>query len=147
MGRPGPALVRRDGYFLLAHLGLVLVFFQFIATLPLYIVQDLGLSEAVYGLVFTVNTVLVSLSIRHVGPRVAQLLTKEYPTAQKLTDATVEAADGVGLRGLCCRHFCARRVVRSGLCFFQPPVPDDRALAWAHRRGCCDLRGSDSQQS
>ncbi|MBW2523465.1 MAG: MFS transporter [Deltaproteobacteria bacterium] len=46
-------------YFLAAHLGLVLVFFQFIATLPLYMVQDLGLSEADYGLVFTVNTVLI----------------------------------------------------------------------------------------
>lgn len=46
-------------YFLAAHVGLVLVFFQFIATLPLYMVRDLGLSEAAFGLVFTVNTVLI----------------------------------------------------------------------------------------
>ncbi len=34
--------------------------------------------------------VLSSISIRHVGPRVAQLITREYPTIEKLTAASVE---------------------------------------------------------
>ncbi len=34
--------------------------------------------------------VLSSISIRHVGPRVAQLITREYPTIEKLMAATVE---------------------------------------------------------
>ena len=34
--------------------------------------------------------VLSSLSIRHVGPRVAQLITREYPTIEKLSAASVE---------------------------------------------------------
>jgi DNA ligase (NAD+) len=34
--------------------------------------------------------VLSSISIRHVGPRVAQLITREYPTIEKLIAATVE---------------------------------------------------------
>lgn len=33
---------------------------------------------------------LSSISIRHVGPRVAQLVTREYPTIEKLTAASVE---------------------------------------------------------
>lgn len=34
--------------------------------------------------------VLSSISIRHVGPRVAQLITREYPTIEKLSAASVE---------------------------------------------------------
>ena len=34
--------------------------------------------------------VLSSISIRHVGPRVAQLITREYPTIEKLKSASVE---------------------------------------------------------
>jgi DNA ligase (NAD+) len=34
--------------------------------------------------------VLSSISIRHVGPRVAQILTREYPTVKDLSAATVE---------------------------------------------------------
>jgi DNA ligase (NAD+) len=33
---------------------------------------------------------LSSISIRHVGPRVAQLITREYPTVQQLSAASVE---------------------------------------------------------
>ncbi|MBW2459245.1 MAG: MFS transporter [Deltaproteobacteria bacterium] len=46
-------------FFLFAMLGNVLVFFQFTAALPLYLVSYLGLSERTYGLVFTVNTALI----------------------------------------------------------------------------------------
>ncbi len=46
-------------YFLAAMLGNVLVFFQFAAALPLYLVSYLDLSERTFGLVFTVNTALI----------------------------------------------------------------------------------------
>ncbi|MCI0414243.1 MFS transporter [bacterium] len=48
-------------YFLIALLPIVITFFQHISTMPLYMVQDLKLSEAKYGLSFTFNTILVIL--------------------------------------------------------------------------------------
>jgi MFS family permease len=48
-------------YFLIALLPVVLVFFQHEGTMPLFIVQELGFSEAVYGSMFTINTVLIVL--------------------------------------------------------------------------------------
>jgi len=50
-----PALL----FFLAAMIGNVLVFFQFAAALPLYLVSHLGLTERTYGLIFTVNTILI----------------------------------------------------------------------------------------
>ncbi len=50
---------RRLLFFLLALLPIDLVFFQHISSMPLYLVQDLKLSAAAYGLLFSVNTVLV----------------------------------------------------------------------------------------
>ncbi len=38
---------------------------------------------------------LASISIRHVGPRVAQLITREYPTIKKLMAASVEDLAGI----------------------------------------------------
>ena len=35
------------------------VFFQHISTMPLYLVQDLNISATAYGLLFTVNTLLI----------------------------------------------------------------------------------------
>jgi predicted MFS family arabinose efflux permease len=53
----------RDGrllYFLLACVfPVAIVFFQHISSMPIYLVRDLGLSIAAYGLLFTVNTVLI----------------------------------------------------------------------------------------
>lgn len=47
-------------YFLLAAvLPIALVFFQHISSMPLFLVQNLGLSEAAYGLLFSVNTLLI----------------------------------------------------------------------------------------
>ena len=38
---------------------------------------------------------LSSLSIRHVGPRVAQLITRRYPTIEQLSSASVEELAGI----------------------------------------------------
>ncbi len=48
-------------FFLAGLLPVFMVFFQHQATMPLYLVRDLGLSEASYGLLFTVNTMLIIL--------------------------------------------------------------------------------------
>lgn len=53
---------RRLVYFLLAALFPIgLVFFQHISSMSIFVVRDLGLSEAAYGLLFTVNTLLIVL--------------------------------------------------------------------------------------
>jgi MFS family permease len=52
---------RRLIYFMFALLPVLLVFFQHQGTLPLFMVQELGFSEAVYGLMFTFNTLLIVL--------------------------------------------------------------------------------------
>jgi len=52
---------RRLMFFLAALLPALIVFFQHQAAMPLYLVRDLSLSEATYGLLFTVNTVLIIL--------------------------------------------------------------------------------------
>ena len=48
-------------YFLLATLPAAIVFFQHIGALPIHLVRNLALSPAFYGLLFTVNTVLIVL--------------------------------------------------------------------------------------
>ncbi|HET9481523.1 MAG TPA: MFS transporter [Candidatus Polarisedimenticolia bacterium] len=52
---------RRLLLFLAAFLPALLVFFQHQASMPLYLVRDLGMNEAAYGLLFTVNTGLIIL--------------------------------------------------------------------------------------
>jgi MFS family permease len=46
-------------YFLLSLLPVQIVFFQTIAAMPLFIVKNLGLSEAVFGLLMAINTVMI----------------------------------------------------------------------------------------
>ena len=46
-------------YFLLALIPTVLVFFQLESTAPLFLVRDLKMSEAIFGLLFSVNTVII----------------------------------------------------------------------------------------
>jgi len=46
-------------YFLIALIPVEIVFFQHIGALPLFIVSDLGFSNAVFGLLTAVNTVLI----------------------------------------------------------------------------------------
>jgi len=48
-------------YFWIALIPVLITFFQHISAMPLYMVQDLKLSEASYGLTFTFNTILVIL--------------------------------------------------------------------------------------
>ncbi len=50
---------RRLLYFLLALIPVEIVFFQHVGALPLFIVSDLGFSNAVFGLLTAVNTVLI----------------------------------------------------------------------------------------
>jgi MFS family permease len=50
---------RRLLYFLLALIPVEIVFFQHIGALPLFIVSDLGFSNAVFGYLTAVNTVLI----------------------------------------------------------------------------------------
>jgi len=50
---------RRLIYFLLALIPVEIVFFQHIGALPLFIVSDLGFTNAVFGLLTAVNTVLI----------------------------------------------------------------------------------------
>jgi predicted MFS family arabinose efflux permease len=45
--------------FLAAFFPVMIVFFQHISSMPIYLVQDLGLSAAAYGLLFTVNTLMI----------------------------------------------------------------------------------------
>jgi predicted MFS family arabinose efflux permease len=46
-------------YFLAAMFPVAFVFFQHISSMPLYMVQDLKLTAAAYGILFTVNTLLI----------------------------------------------------------------------------------------
>ena len=46
-------------YFMIALIPVTFVFFQHISSMPLYLVQDLHLSPAQYGLMFTINTLLI----------------------------------------------------------------------------------------
>lgn len=62
-GVPAPRAAS-DPRFLLFLLGLLpvgLVFFQHVSTFPLYLVRDIGLPASAFGLLFSVNTVLILL--------------------------------------------------------------------------------------
>ncbi len=50
---------RHLAYLLLPFVPLLMVFFQVEGTLPLWVVRDLGLGSRFYGLLFTVNTLLI----------------------------------------------------------------------------------------
>jgi predicted MFS family arabinose efflux permease len=50
---------RRLLYFLGASLPALVVFFQLMAAVPLFLVRDLGFSPAFYGVVFTLNTLMI----------------------------------------------------------------------------------------
>lgn len=50
---------RRILYFLAALIPTQLVFFQLTSTLPLFLVRTLGLHESVYGMTFTLNTLMI----------------------------------------------------------------------------------------
>ena len=63
--QPGYATVLRDRrflYFLLAMLPVEMVFFQSLAAMPLFVVRDLHVSEAGFGMLLAINTVMIILT-------------------------------------------------------------------------------------
>jgi predicted MFS family arabinose efflux permease len=53
---------RRFVYFLIAMLPVEMVFFQSLAAMPLFVVRDLQISEAGFGMLLAINTVLIILT-------------------------------------------------------------------------------------
>ena len=63
--KTGYATVLRDRrflYFLLAMLPVEMVFFQSLAAMPLFVVRDLHVSEAGFGMLLAINTVMIILT-------------------------------------------------------------------------------------
>jgi len=60
-GLPSAGVLRdlRLHYFLAALIPVQIVFFQFASSLPLFLVHDLGLKESDFGLLMTVNTLMI----------------------------------------------------------------------------------------
>ena len=57
---PSPGhMDRRLLYFLAGMLPVTIIFFQHMSSMPLYLISDLHFTEATYGLLFTVNTLLI----------------------------------------------------------------------------------------
>jgi MFS family permease len=82
---------RRLLFVLLAELPVILVLFQIQAAMPLYLVRDLGFRESFYGILFTINTVLiVLLEVR------LNLATAHWPYARALATGAVLFAAGFG---------------------------------------------------
>jgi len=96
--RIGPATILHDGRFLV-FLGAVIlvgiVFFQHESALPLYLVQYLHLSPAFYGMLFTINTLLI------VGLEVPIITaTAHWPNRRSLAIGCLLFAIGFGALGL-----------------------------------------------
>jgi predicted MFS family arabinose efflux permease len=98
-GEPiGPATIHRDTLFLVFLGGVFLVgivFFQHESALPLYLVQYLSLSPAFYGMLFTINTLLiVALEVPIVTA------TAHWPNTRSLTIGSMLFAIGFGALGV-----------------------------------------------
>ncbi len=79
------------GYFLLAIIPVVVVFFQHEGPMPIYLVRDLKLPESFYGLLFTINTLLiVVLEVR------LNLATAHWPHRRTLMLGSLLYAIGFG---------------------------------------------------
>ncbi len=96
--RVGPATILRDGRFLVFLGGVILVgivFFQHESALPLYLVQYLHLSPAFYGMLFTINTLLI------VGLEVPIVTaTAHWPNRRSLIIGCLLFAIGFGALGV-----------------------------------------------
>ena len=92
--RPGLLSALRDpvlGYFLLAIIPVVIVFFQHEGPMPIYLVRDLHLNERFYGSLFTINTLLiVALEVR------LNLATSHWPHRRTLMLGSLLYAIGFG---------------------------------------------------
>lgn len=83
---------RRLAFLLLPFIPLLMVFFQIEGTLPLWVVRDLGLGSRFYGLLFTVNTLLI------VALEVAlNLAMVRWPHGRQLLTGSICLAAGFGL--------------------------------------------------
>lgn len=78
-------------FFILAILPVEIVFFQHNSMLPLFLVRELGLRESSYGLLFTINTLLVTLVE---VPLVAALSDWSYRTTLSLGALLIGAGFG-----------------------------------------------------
>jgi MFS family permease len=79
------------GYFLLAIIPVVIVFFQHEGPMPIYLVRDLKLPESFYGSLFTINTLLiVVLEVR------LNLATAHWPHRRTLMLGSLLYAIGFG---------------------------------------------------
>jgi MFS family permease len=96
--RIGPATILHDRRFLVFLAGVVsvgIVFFQHESALPLYLVQYLHLSPAFYGMLFTINTLLI------VGLEVPIITaTLHWPNRRSLIIGCVLFAIGFGALGV-----------------------------------------------
>lgn len=88
---------RRLLFFLAAVFPVAVVFFQHLSSMPVFLVRDLGLSEAVYGLLFTLNCLLiVFLEVR------LNVATSHWPHRRTLALAAFLC--GAGFGGLAIAH-------------------------------------------
>lgn len=86
-------------YFLAASLPVVVVFFQHVAALPLFLVRDLGRSPATFGLLFTLNTLLIVFLEVPLNLSMAGLSHR-----RTLFIGSFLVAAGYGLYGVCGRR-------------------------------------------
>jgi MFS family permease len=95
--RPGRAVRdRRLWVYLIALFPVMLVFFQHTSSMPLFMVRNLHLTPSVYGLLFTLNTLIV-LTIEI--PLSAH--TAHWPYRASLSLGALLVTAGFGLLGLC----------------------------------------------
>ena len=92
------------GYFLLAIIPVIIVFFQHEGPMPIYLVRDLKLPESFYGSLFTINTLMiVVLEVR------LNLATSHWPHGRTLMLGSLLYAIGFG--GMAMAHTPATIVV------------------------------------
>ncbi len=86
---------RRLAYLLLAFLPVLMVFFQIEGALPLWVTRDLGFDTRFFGLIFTVNTlVIVALEVA------LNLAMAHWTHGRQLLTGALCYAVGFGLTGL-----------------------------------------------
>ena len=134
-GRAGSAWRdRKLLYLLLAFLPALMVFCQMTGVLPLWVVRDLGFTPRFFGLIFTLNTLLI------VVLEVAlNLAMARWPHQRQFTLGALLFAAGFGLTGLARTQgaLLATAVIWTfGEMIMLPAMADAVAtLAPAHRRG------------
>ena len=95
-GPPSAWTDRHLLYFLIALLPILVVFFQHEASMPLFLVGDLHMRESWYGLLFTLNTVLIILLEVPLN-----LKTAHWPHRRTLGIGAFLVGAGFGAMALC----------------------------------------------